>query len=99
QLELQLSYSIFENLSAIVRKATIINHGKQEVKLTNLQSTVLDLPNDSYDFLQLSGAWTKERHITTRPLTQGITKIESLRGASSHQENPFIALVDKNVTN
>ena len=99
QLELQLSYSIFENLSAIVRKVTIINHGKQEVKLTNLQSTVLDLPNDSYDFLQLSGAWTKERHITTRPLTQGITKIESLRGASSHQENPFIALVDKNVTN
>ncbi|TVU93719.1 alpha-galactosidase [Lactobacillus gasseri] len=99
QLELQLSYSIFENLSAIVRKATIINHGKQEVKLTNLQSTVLDLPNDSYDFLQLSGAWTKERHITTRPLTQGITKIESLRGASSHQENSFIALVDKNVTN
>ena len=99
QLELQLSYSIFENWSAIVRKATIINHGKQEVKLTNLQSTVLDLPNDSYDFLQLSGAWTKERHITTRPLTQGITKIESLRGASSHQENPFIALVDKNVTN
>ncbi|WP_049150661.1 alpha-galactosidase [Lactobacillus gasseri] len=99
QLELQLTYSIFKDLSAIVRKATIINHGKREVKLTNLQSTVLDLPNDSYDFLQLSGAWTKERHITNRPLTQGITKIESLRGASSHQENPVIALVDKNVTN
>lgn len=99
QLELQLSYSIFENLSAIVRKAAIINHGQQEIKLTNLQSTVLDLPNDSYDFLQLSGAWTKERHIIRRPLTQGITKIESLRGASSHQENPFIALVDKDVTN
>lgn len=99
QLELELSYSIFENLTAIVRKAKIINHSQQEIKVKNLQSGVLDLPNSDYNFLQLSGAWVKERHITTRPLTQGITKIESLRGASSHQENPFIALVDKNVTN
>ena len=99
QLELQLSYSIFENLSAIVRKATIINRSKRDIKITNLQSAVLDLPSDNYDFLQLSGAWIKERHIVRRPLTQGIAKVESLRGASSHQENPFIALVDKDVTN
>ena len=99
QLELELSYSIFEESTAIVCKAKIVNYSQFEVEIKNLQSSVLDLPTANYNFLQLSGAWTKERHIITRPLTQGITKIESLRGASSHQENPFIALVDKNVTN
>lgn len=48
QLELELSYSIFENLTAIVRKAKIINHSHQEIKVNNLQSGVLDLPNSDY---------------------------------------------------
>lgn len=49
--------------------------------------------------MQLSGAWIKERHLRRRPLEQGITKVESLRGATSHQANPFVALIDKNITN
>lgn len=99
ELELYLSYFIFPQVSAIVRQVQIKNVGKYALTVENLQSSVLSLPNSNYDFLQLSGAWTKERHIKKRPLVQGITKVESLRGASSHQENPFIALVDKNVTN
>lgn len=99
QLELYLTYIIFPHVDAIVRQVKIENYGEQAINVDNLQSSVLSLPKADYDFLQLSGAWTKERHIKKRPLTQGITEVESLRGASSHQENPFIALVDKNVTN
>lgn len=55
-LELELSYSTFENLSAIVRKAKIVNCSNQAIKIQNLQSTVLDLPKSDYNFLQLSGA-------------------------------------------
>lgn len=99
KLKLVLTYSLFSNSSAIVRKAEIINQGKQNIRIENIQSNVLSLPVTDYDFLQLSGAWLKERHIHLRSLSQGITKIESLRGASGHEENPFVALVDKKVTN
>ncbi|WP_348636401.1 alpha-galactosidase [Lactobacillus kefiranofaciens] len=98
QLELKLFYTIFKHNSAIVRNSQIRNIGNDDIKIQNLQSLTLELPTSDYDFLQLSGAWIKERHIKKRPLIQGITKIESLRGASSHQENPFIALTAKNVS-
>lgn len=99
ELTLDLTYTIFPELTAVVRKAEITNNGKDSIEIQNLQSNVLSLPDSNYDFLQLSGAWLKERHIKKRPLEQGITKIESLRGASSHQENPFAALVARDATN
>ncbi|EEJ72039.1 alpha-galactosidase [Lactobacillus ultunensis] len=98
-LDLKLTYSIFSDVAAVVRKAEIHNYSDQQYFIENMQSGVLDLPESNYDFLQLSGAWIKERHIRRRPLEQGITKVESLRGATSHQANPFVALVDKNVSN
>ncbi|MBP2058232.1 alpha-galactosidase [Lactobacillus colini] len=97
QLELILNYTIFKNSSAIVRSAQIKNLGENIVYLTNMQSSLFTLDNNNWDFLQLSGAWLKERHIKKRPLIQGITKVESLRGASSHHQNPFIALTEKKV--
>lgn len=99
ELELKLYYSIFDDTSAIVRKAVIKNNSKQSFDIENMQSMNLDLPESNYNFLQLSGAWIKERHIKLRPLDQGITKVESLWGATSHQANPFVALVDKNTDN
>lgn len=98
-LELKLSYTIFSDVAAIVRQAKIKNTSDRVYDIENMQSAVLDLPEANYDFLQLSGAWIKERHIRKRPLEQGITKVESLRGGSSHQANPFVALLDKNTTN
>lgn len=98
RLRLQLFYTIFAD-GALVRKSVIKNCGYKALNIDNLQSLVLDLPSANYDFLQLSGAWLKERHIKKRALQQGISKIESLRGASSHQENPFFALVDKKISN
>ncbi|MDE7050102.1 MAG: alpha-galactosidase [Lactobacillus sp.] len=99
QLKLELFYSIFEDLAAIVRKAKLSNLAKDTYSIENMQSFSLDLPDSNYDFLRLSGAWLKERHIKKQPLEQGISKVESLRGASSHQANPFVALVAKNVSN
>lgn len=98
-LELNLFYTIFDNSSAIVRHTEIINLSEDDYYLEKANSLSLDLPSADYDFLQLSGAWIKERHLVTRPLKQGITKVESLRGATSHQANPFVALIDKKASN
>lgn len=95
ELRLIEYFTIFANYSAIVRSQKLINLSDTTVQIHNMMSGVLSLPTADYDFLSLSGAWLKERHIKRRPIEQGITAVESLKGASSHQQNPFVALVDK----
>ena len=48
--------------------------------------------------IQLSGSWARERHFIRQPLRSGSQSIESRRGASSHAQNPFIALARKDTT-
>lgn len=55
-------------------------------------SLCLDLPDCDYEWLQFSGTWSRERHLKVRKLEQGITAINSTRGHSSHEHNPFIIL-------
>lgn len=92
-VELQAQYTIFEDFSVIARQQKVINHNKYSVQLSRIMSGVLDLPDANYQFLSLSGAWLKERHPKFRSLEQGVVSVSSLKGASSHQHNPFIALV------
>ena len=42
--------------------------------------------------MQFSGAWARERALHTRRLEYGIQAIDSTRGHSSHEQNPFIIL-------
>lgn len=42
--------------------------------------------------MQLSGAWAIERYIKERTLEQDVTAIDSRRGNSSHEHNPFMIL-------
>ena len=90
--EVALSYTIYENLPVITRHSRFINCGDSNLRLTKAMSLNLDLPDYDYEMIQLSGAWSRERHIKTRKLEQGIQSIYSLRGASSPNHNPFIAL-------
>ena len=62
-------------------------------------SGVLELRNQQFEFVHLSGAWLKERQIKATPLTQGTFRVGSLKGASGHQHNPFVALKAANATN
>lgn len=94
--ELILSYTIFENYPAIARSAKFINNSSNEIDITNAMSLNLDLPDSEYEMLQLSGAWSRERYIKFRHLEQGVQSVYSLRGASSSQHNPFIALKKPN---
>lgn len=92
----ELYYTVFRDFDAICRRAVFINTGKQELKLERALSCCFDLPTDQYDFVQLSGAWARERHVHRTPLRPGSQLVESVRGTSSHQQSPFIALAAKN---
>ncbi|MGB6406951.1 MAG: alpha-galactosidase [Planococcus donghaensis] len=91
-VELRLSYTLFEGLNAITRSAQFINHGQVAVDLTTALSASIDLPDADFEMVQLSGSWARERHIKSRKLVPGIQSIASTRGTSSAQQNPFLAL-------
>lgn len=88
----ELSYSIFEMGGIIARNVRFVNEGSESVHLTRAMSLCLDLPDHDYEWLQLSGCWARERHIISRPLTEGLQAVDSLRGNSSHEQNPFVVL-------
>ncbi|RAK05249.1 alpha-galactosidase [Halanaerobium saccharolyticum] len=93
-LEVTLIYTIFRDYPVITRSANFNNNGKQNINLKRALSMSVDFENRDFELLQLSGAWGRERDILRRSLDQGITKIDSKRGGSSHQQNPFAALVE-----
>lgn len=87
-----LSYTIYEKRDVITRNARIVNQGNSILKIENLMSFSIDFPHSKFEMLHLSGAWSRERHITTRKLEKGSQYIDSTRGASSAHQNPFFAL-------
>ena len=93
-----LSYTVFENHEVITRNVRFINEGNSRLKLLRALSMSVDFNKDEFDFLQLSGSWARERHIERVHLNTGNKSIESRRGASGHQQNPFIALLSKDAT-
>ncbi|WP_239256301.1 alpha-galactosidase [Listeria ilorinensis] len=98
QLALELSFSIFADSSAIAKSQVLRNKGDRDIQLNKMLSGVLELPSADYEFIHLSGAWLKERHVKRRSLEQGTVSIGSLKGASGHQHNPFTALAHKQAT-
>ncbi|OPJ63532.1 alpha-galactosidase [Clostridium oryzae] len=97
-LNVILLYTAYRELNVITRAAKLINLGKEKLKLLSALSMSVDFNDYNYDLLQLSGCWCRERHIFKRALVPGVQSIESKRGMSSHTQNPFIALLDKDVT-
>lgn len=90
--ELILTYTIYNDLPVITRSARFVQKGEAHIRLTKALSLCMDLPDRNYEMIQLSGAWSRERQIKTRKLEQGIQSISSIRGASSAEHNPFLAL-------
>lgn len=89
---LKLYFTIDEKRPVIMRSVNFHNHGTQTLRLDRAMSLSIDLPDAHYDWIELTGAWARERYMKTRPLNHGITAIQSLRGTSSNNFNPFIAL-------
>jgi alpha-galactosidase len=87
-----LVYTIFRDLPIVARSARIRNDGGGTLRLRTAMSASIDLPDAGWDLVHLSGMWGRERMVRTRRLELGRQSVSSARGASSHQQNPFLAL-------
>lgn len=88
-----LSYSVWRDRDAISRSVRATNGGSAPITIRKILSVSLDFADSSYSLLHLSGAHCREREAWFRPLAPGSQGVESRRGASSGQQNPFIVLV------
>lgn len=94
----ELLYTAFNDTDVITRSVRVTNIGKEHFYLTKVYSACLDMDNKDFDMVTLHGSWARERHIQRKTLGFGIQNVSSFRGESSHQDHPFLALVDKNTT-
>lgn len=97
-LETTLLYTIFDDCDAIARSVCFRNISDHPLVLERAFSLCLDMPESRFDLITLSGAWSREREMIRRPLVPGEQSVSSLRGASSLQTSPFLALVRPDAT-
>ncbi len=95
-LRVILCYTAFEDVDVIARSVRVVNEGAEKIYLTKVMSACLDMDNRDFDLITLHGSWARERHINRRRVSLGMQGVSSLRGESSHQEHPFMALLSHN---
>jgi len=99
RLRVKLHYEIFDEYDLIRRWAEVINDATDPMKLEQSLSAIWYLPRGrDWRLTHLAGRWGGETRIEQEVLAPGKKVIESRRGNTSHQANPFF-LVDKGGAN
>ncbi len=96
-LRVELLYTVFNDHPVITRSARIVNAGTAPLEIRRALSASVDFDTDvaGHEFIQLSGAWARERDAHFSKLRPGVQAVDSRRGTSSHQHSPFIALAER----
>ena len=92
-LEVDLDYELKPAFDLLERKAVLKNLGEKPIEIEQALSAVWHLPrHQAWTLSYLSGKWGAETQLRQVSLDQGKFQIESRRGATSHQFNPWFAV-------
>ena len=97
-LTLELLYGVFAQQDVITRAARLTNHGDATLRLDKAASACLDLPFGRWDLLHFHGRHAMERQLEREAVGTNIQTISSVRGSSSHHNNPFLILCQRDAT-
>lgn len=94
-----LTYRIDPATGVVARSALIENRGDGDVRLDQVAAAGLTLPV-AYDYrLHYStGRWAAEWTLQERPLRAGATVLESRRGSTGSENNPWFQITRANTT-
>ncbi|MCL1953103.1 MAG: alpha-galactosidase [Oscillospiraceae bacterium] len=95
-LRVTLYYCAFAGEPVITRWAVAENTGAQVLQIESLQSACVDFPCMDFDMLGFHGAHNRERQLERHALFHGTQALQSRRGSSGHQLNPFTILCEHN---
>jgi len=92
-LEVTLHYVVDPATGIIGRSARVENHTTQRVTLDAMAAASWNLPAaEDYSLCYLTGRWGGEWQLQTRAITPGDTVLESRRGSTGHENNPWFAI-------
>ena len=97
-IKVRLYYGVIEDLDVITRTVSVENTAEEPVQLERVMSLCLDQVYGSWDWITFYGKHEMERQLSRTAIHHGIQSVGSLRGASSHQYNPFVILADTATT-
>jgi alpha-galactosidase len=92
QVFVTLHYSIDPASGIVARSATIENREAQPVTIEQAAAAAWALPAAHYTLDYLTGRWAGEWTLTQEALHPGERVIESRRGSTGHQANPWFAI-------
>ncbi len=87
-----LHYAIDPESGILARSAAIENRGAAPVTVEQAAAAAWALPAGRYTLNYLTGRWAGEWTLTQEPVHPGARVIESRRGSTGHQANPWFAL-------
>jgi alpha-galactosidase len=92
-IEVTLHYHVYPDYGILRRSATIRNGTKQTITVESAQAAAWCLPpGEGYELSYLSGRWAGEDQIQHEPINPGMKVLESRKGHSSHNLNPWFAI-------
>ena len=90
-----LYYGVLEEYDLITRAVRVVNRGSEEIQLCRCASLCLDFLRADMDFITFDWRHLAERSPARAALLPGVRSVGSVRGASSHQHNPFVVLCEQ----
>jgi len=92
-IAVRLFYRVFEDQGIIARWSKIENLGDKPIVVEQVASATWNLPPGSgYEWSWLTGRWAAEWQLHTASIQTGAMVIESRRGSTSHQANPWFSV-------
>jgi alpha-galactosidase len=92
EIYVTLHYAIDPGSGVLARSATIANRESQPVMIEQAAAAAWALPPGHYTLNYLTGRWAGEWTLTQEPVRPGARVLESRRGSTGHQANPWFAL-------
>ena len=92
EIYVTLHYTMDPGSGILARSATVQNREAQSVTVEQAAAAAWALPPGRYALNYLTGRWAGEWNLTQEALAPGERVIESRRGSTSHQANPWFAI-------
>ena len=92
QIYVTLHYAMDPESGILARSATIENRETQPVTVEQAAAAAWALPAGHYTLNYLTGRWAGEWTLNQEPVLPGARVIESRRGSTGHQANPWFAI-------
>lgn len=93
KVSVDLHYSVDPDTGIVGRSARIENQSAQVLTIDSAAAASWNLPPATdYSLRYLTGTWAGEWHVRTRAVTPGATVLESRRGSTGDENNPWFAI-------